>query len=296
MLFLAGENTRLGKVDEGTSLMDYEPEEIDRKATISATLACFDWNKYKINMIDTPGDDNFIYDAKLCMKVVDGAIILVGAVSGVRVGTEKVWDYANEFGVPVCFFVNKMDRERADFGRTVEDLRKNFTDKSIVPVQIPIGAEDAFKGVIDLISMKAYISKDDQSGAFDDGGDPRRVRGGGGEIQGEADRVGRGDGRRGDGAVPERRRDRGRGDRDLPERAASGAGGSRPSWSGAAAKVSACSASSTTSSSTSPIPSTREGGGHRPEDGQGHGAGRCRRASLSAPSYSRPSPTLSRAS
>jgi elongation factor G len=167
MLFLAGENTRLGRVDDGTSLMDYEPEEIERKATISSTLACFDWNKYKINLLDTPGDDNFIYDAKLCMRVVDGAVIVVSAVSGVRVQTEKVWEYANEFSVPVCFFINKMDRERADFAKTVEDLRKNFTDRNIVVVQLPIGGEESFKGVIDLISMKAYIYKDDLSGAFE---------------------------------------------------------------------------------------------------------------------------------
>jgi elongation factor G len=166
-LFLAGENTRLGRVDDGTSLMDYEPEEIERKASISASLACFEWNKYKVNLIDTPGDDNFIYDAKLCMRVVDGAIILVSAVSGVRVQTEKVWEYANEFAIPACIFVNKMDRERADFGRTIEDLRKSFVDKSIVPIQIPIGQEEGFKGLIDLIAMKAYIYKDDQSGAFE---------------------------------------------------------------------------------------------------------------------------------
>ena len=176
MLFLAGENTRLGKVDEGTSLMDYEPEEIERKATISASLACFDWNKYKINLIDTPGDDNFIYDAKLCMRVVDGAVILVSAVSGVRVQTEKVWEYANEFSVPVCFLINKIDRERADFSRTLEDLQKTFTDKSIVAVQLPIGKEDAFQGVVDLISMKAYMyNKDDQSGAFEVTGIPAEL-------------------------------------------------------------------------------------------------------------------------
>ena len=167
MLFLAGENNRLGRVDEGTSLMDYEPEEIERKATISASLACFDWNKYKVNLVDTPGDDNFIYDAKLCMRVVDGAVIVVSAVSGVRVQTERVWDYTNEFTIPACLFINKMDRERADFGRTVADLQKNFTDKGIVPVQVPIGSEEAFKGVVDLVSMKACIYKDDQSGAFE---------------------------------------------------------------------------------------------------------------------------------
>ena len=167
MLFLAGENNRLGRVDDGTSLMDYEPEEIEKKATISSSLACFEWNKYKINLVDTPGDDNFISDAKLCMRVLDGAVIVVSAVSGVRVQTEKVWGYADEFGVSVAMFINKMDRERADFEKTVEDLRKTFTDKSLVIVGLPIGKEEGFKGVVDLISMKAYVYKDDQSGAFE---------------------------------------------------------------------------------------------------------------------------------
>jgi len=166
VLFLAGENTRLGRVDDGTSLMDYEPEEVERKASVSGSVACFDWNKYKINLIDTPGDDNFIYDAKLCMRVVDAAVVLVSAVSGVRVQTERVWEYANEFAIPVFLFINKMDRERADFARTLDDLRKSFVDKSIVPVQLPIGQEESFKGIIDLIGMKAYLYKDDLSGAF----------------------------------------------------------------------------------------------------------------------------------
>ncbi|MBP1750487.1 MAG: translation elongation factor [Deltaproteobacteria bacterium] len=167
MLFLAGENTRLGSVDEGTSLMDYEPEEVERKITISSALACFEWGKNKINLLDTPGDDNFISDAKLCMRVVDGAIIVVSAVSGVKVQTEKVWGYANEFGATAGIFINKMDRERADFARTVEDIKKNFTDKTCLAVQVPIGQEENFKGIIDLLSMKAYIYKGDVSGAFD---------------------------------------------------------------------------------------------------------------------------------
>jgi len=166
VLFLAGENTRLGRVDDGTSLMDYEPEEVERKASVSGSVACFDWNKHKINLIDTPGDDNFIYDAKLCMRVVDAAVVLVSAVSGVRVQTERVWEYANEFAIPVFLFINKMDRERAGFARTLDDLRKSFVDKSIVPVQLPIGQEESFKGIIDLIGMKAYLYKDDLSGAF----------------------------------------------------------------------------------------------------------------------------------
>jgi elongation factor G len=167
MLFLAGENNRLGRVDEGTSLMDFEPEEIERKATITSSLASFEWNKYKINLLDTPGDDNFVSDAKLCMRVVDGAIIVVSAVSGVRVVTEKVWDYANDFAIPAAIFINKMDRERADFEKTVEDLQRTFSDKALVVLQLPMGSEDSFKGVIDLVAMKAYVYKGDISGAYD---------------------------------------------------------------------------------------------------------------------------------
>ena len=167
MLFLAGENNRLGSVDEGTSLMDYEPEEVERKITISASLACFDWGKSKINLLDTPGDDNFISDSKLCMRVVDGAIIVVSAVSGVKVQTEKVWQYANEFNTAAGIFINKMDRERADFTRTFEDIQKNFTDKTCLAVQIPVGQEESFQGVIDLLTMKAYLYKNDHSGGFD---------------------------------------------------------------------------------------------------------------------------------
>ncbi len=167
MLFLAGENNRLGSVDEGTSLMDYEPEEVERKITISSSLACFDWGKNKINLLDTPGDDNCISDAKLCMRVVDGAIIVVSAVSGVKVQTEKVWQYANEFSVAAGIFINKMDRERADFIRTVEDVQKNFKDKTCLVLQIPIGQEESFQGIVDLLSMKAYLFKKDLSGGFD---------------------------------------------------------------------------------------------------------------------------------
>lgn len=167
MLFLAGENTRLGSVDEGTSLMDYEPEEVERKITISSTLACFEWAKSKINLLDTPGDDNFISDAKLCMRVVDGAVIVMSAVSGVKVGTEKVWEYANEFSAATGIFINKMDRERADFVRAVEDIQKNFTDKTCLVVQVPIGQEESFKGVVDLLTMKAFVFKGDDTGAFD---------------------------------------------------------------------------------------------------------------------------------
>jgi elongation factor G len=167
MLFHSGENTRLGRVDDGTSLMDYEPEEIERKITISSSLASFEWSKTKINFVDTPGDDNFISDAKLCMRVLDGAVIVVSAVSGVKVGTEKVWQYANDFSIPKCVVINKMDRERADFERTVEDVQKSFADRTIVVIQLPIGKEDGFKGMVDLLAMKACVYRDDGAGAFE---------------------------------------------------------------------------------------------------------------------------------
>ena len=167
MLFLSGENTRLGRVDDGTSLMDYEPEEVERKITISSAIASFEWGKNKINFIDTPGDDNFVADAKSCMRVVDGAVVVVGAVSGVQVQTEKVWGYANEFSIPACIFINKMDRERADFERALADVQKNFSDMSVLAIQIPIGKEENFKGVVDLLAMKAYVFKADGSGGYD---------------------------------------------------------------------------------------------------------------------------------
>lgn len=168
MLFLSGENTRIGRVDDGTSLLDYEQEEIERKITISSSLATFEWKKYKINLLDTPGDDNFIFDAKLCMRVVEGAIIVVSAVSGVRVQTEKVWEYAQEFSVPVIIFINKLDRERADFYRTLEDIRKNLKDGGVfVPLQIPYGSEENFKGIIDLLTMKLYLYKEEMTGKYD---------------------------------------------------------------------------------------------------------------------------------
>jgi len=172
MLFLSGENNRLGRVDDGTSLMDYEPEEIERKITISSSLATFEWNKHKINLLDTPGDDNFISDARLCMRVVDCAIIVVSAVSGVQVQTEKVWNYANEFEIPIAMFINKMDRERADFENTVENIKKSFTDRAIMLSQLPIGKEENFKGIIDLFSMKAYLFKDNLSGEYEIGDIP----------------------------------------------------------------------------------------------------------------------------
>ena len=167
ILFDTGANNRLGSVDEGTSVMDYEQEEINRRITISSSLAHAEWNNHKVNIIDTPGYANFIAEARACMRVVDGAVIVVGANSGVKVQTEAVWGYAEEFEVPVLIYISKMDMERADFQKTLDDVRKSLSSIRCVPVQLPVGAEADFRGVVDLIQMKAYLYKDDVSGKFE---------------------------------------------------------------------------------------------------------------------------------
>ncbi len=167
ILFDTGENTRLGRVDDGSSLMDFEQEEINRKISISASLSHFEWDKHPFHILDTPGYANFIAEAKACMRVVDGAIIVIGGNSGVKVQTETVWGYANEFQVPRILYVSKMDVERANFLKVVEEVRKTFPSQTIVPVQLPIGGEGNFKGVVDLIHKKAYLYRDDGSGQFE---------------------------------------------------------------------------------------------------------------------------------
>src|SRR5512136_2234753 len=126
ILFDTGENSRLGRVDDGSSIMDYDQEEINRKISISASLAHFEWDKHPFHIIDTPGYANFIAEAKASMRVVDGAIIVVQGNSGVKVQTETVWDYANEFQVPRILYVSKMDTERANFLKVVDEVKKTF--------------------------------------------------------------------------------------------------------------------------------------------------------------------------
>lgn len=167
ILFDTGVNNRLGRVDDGSALMDFEPEEISRKISISASLAHLEWDKHKFQIIDTPGYANFIAEAKASMRVVDGAIIVVGGNSEVKVQTETVWEYANEFQVPRILYVGKMDMERADFLKVVEEVKKAFPSQPAVPVQLPIGGEGNFKGVVDLIQMKAFFYKEDGSGQFE---------------------------------------------------------------------------------------------------------------------------------
>ncbi len=155
ILHTAGVTNRLTRVDEGNTVTDYDDEEISRKVSVSTALAHVEWGKTKLNLIDTPGYNMFINDAKAAMIAADSALIVVDAVAGPEVQTEKVTDYAKEYGAPCIFFINKLARERADFQRTIGQI-KDVLDQTAVPVQIPIGSEKDFHGIVDLIHMKAY--------------------------------------------------------------------------------------------------------------------------------------------
>ena len=174
ILFDAGATTRLGRVDDGNTTTDYDDEEIERKITISAKLACCEWNKNKINMLDTPGFVNFIQEARGALRVVDGAVAVVDAVSGVMVQTEKAWGYADEFGLARMVVVNRMDRETANFERSLESIQQSL-GRMCVPIQIPVGAEKGFKGVVDLVSMKAYTFAGDGTAKFTEAAIPADI-------------------------------------------------------------------------------------------------------------------------
>ena len=163
LLYTSGGTNRLTRADEGNTLTDYDEEEIQRKLTISTSLAYAEWKKSKINMLDTPGFNIFVQDAKAAMIAVDGTVIVVDGVAGVEVQTEKVWSYAEEFTLPTAFFVNKLDRERSDFDRSVESIQKIF-GRQCLPIHIPMGTERDLKGIIDVIEMKALHYKFDGDG------------------------------------------------------------------------------------------------------------------------------------
>ncbi|MBI3933307.1 MAG: elongation factor G, partial [Acidobacteria bacterium] len=154
-LYAAGLTTRLGSVDDGTTTTDFDEEEIERKVTISTALAYLEWNRNKINLLDTPGYNIFINDALSSLVAADSALVLVDGVAGVEVQTEKVWEFANRYQLPRVFIVNKLDRERASFERSVESIQSVF-GRNAVPIQWPIGEEKNFTGVVDLVTMKAY--------------------------------------------------------------------------------------------------------------------------------------------
>lgn len=156
-LFTAGALSRQGRVEEGTTASDYEAEEIKRRISICTAVLPLEWKEHKINLVDTPGYADFAGEIAAAIRVVDTALILADAISGVEVGTEQVWQAASEQKVARFLFISKIDRENADFNRTLEQLRDRFSDgTTIVPLQIPIGTQDAFNGVVDLVEMQAH--------------------------------------------------------------------------------------------------------------------------------------------
>ena len=157
MLFDAGVTNRIGRVEDGNTAMDFEPEELKRSASISTGLHQFSWKKHTVTLLDTPGDQNFFTDTKLCMEAADGAVFVVDAVDGVRVQTEQGWAFAEEFNMPSAIFINRLDRDRSDFQRTLQDIAANLDTPKPILLQLPIGSVAEFKGLVDLISMKACI-------------------------------------------------------------------------------------------------------------------------------------------
>ena len=155
MLYNAGVLNRIGRVEDGNTAMDFEPEELKRNISLSSGFHQFSWKKHTINLIDTPGDQNFFSDTKSCLQAADSVLIAVDAVDGIKVQTEQAWEFAEEFKLPCVIFINKLDRERADFMRAFNDAAECFEPKPMI-IQIPIGAEANFTGIIDLVSMKAY--------------------------------------------------------------------------------------------------------------------------------------------
>ena len=163
MLFDAGAVNRLGMVDDGTTVTDFDDEEIERKHTLASSLAYAEWEKVKINVIDTPGMSNFMSDTRAAMRVADAAVVVVDAVSGVEVQTEKVWTISEELELPRLVVLNRLDRERASLDRSLASLREAF-GREVVPIQLPIGEEKAFSGLVDLVAMKAVSFATDGSG------------------------------------------------------------------------------------------------------------------------------------
>jgi elongation factor G len=172
LLFVARSIDRLGRVDEGTTTTDFDPEEVRRKHTINASLAPLEWKERKVNLIDTPGYPDFIAEMVAPLRVCEGVLIVVDGVAGVEVQTEKAWAYAEENRTGRLIVVNRLDRENAVFPRTVDGLRAKFGAR-VVPLQLPIGAESQFRGVVDLLHMKALIWTD---GAPAEGEVPAELR------------------------------------------------------------------------------------------------------------------------
>jgi elongation factor G len=157
-LHSSGGTTRLGKIEDGSTVSDFEDEEIRRKLSLSTSVIPVEYKDHKINVLDTPGYTDFIGEVISALSVSDGAVILIDAVSGLEVGTEIAWDYCTNFNLPRFILVNKMDRDNADYRKALASVQE-FSPVRLIPVQLPWGEKAAFKGVIDLVSMKAYAGE-----------------------------------------------------------------------------------------------------------------------------------------
>ena len=153
ILFYTGITYKMGEVDEGTAVMDWMAQEQERGITITSAATTFSWKDHKINIIDTPGHVDFTVEVERSLRVLDGAIIILCGVGGVEAQTETVWRQADRYNVPRIVYINKMDRIGVDPDKAIEDLNKRLNARPLV-IQIPIGKEDSFRGVIDLVRMK----------------------------------------------------------------------------------------------------------------------------------------------
>jgi elongation factor G len=166
LLFNGGAVNRLGRVEDGTTVTDFDPDEIERQISLQAALAWVEWKKTKVNILDAPGYANFVAEAQAALRVADGALVVVDAVAGVEVQTERVWGYAEQYGVSRLIVVNRMDRENASFERALGSIQGSF-GRTAVPVAIPVGEEKGFRGVVDLVAEKALVWGEDASGKFE---------------------------------------------------------------------------------------------------------------------------------
>ncbi|HEX2916274.1 MAG TPA: elongation factor G [Chloroflexia bacterium] len=168
MLFTSKAINRLGRVDEGNTVSDFDPDEVKRHISVNTSVAPCEWKDVKINLIDAPGYADFIGETKSAMRVADSALILLDATGGVEVGTDQVWQYASERNIPRFLFINKLDRENANFNSALEAAQTAF-GPNVVPLQLPIGKESGFRGIVDLINQKAYLYNDSHDGKFEEG-------------------------------------------------------------------------------------------------------------------------------
>jgi elongation factor G len=166
-LFVSGAINRLGKVDDGTTVSDFDPDEVKRKVSINASLVPCEWDGYKLNLIDTPGYADFLGETYGALTAADSAAIVVCAASGVQVGTELAWDLVTARSMPRAILVNRLDRENADFMSTLQQIQSTF-GKRCVAAQLPIGTQDSFQGVVDLVEMKAYLGDKGSEGPIPD--------------------------------------------------------------------------------------------------------------------------------